>query len=145
MTYQYFSLSNKARLDENESIWVEDSRRIKIPDGQLEKLLSLFARFQNHKAEVLQKVFVDFEEDFEEIEGEYYIQASTESKLQWIEYMESLLNFILSSNDNIYELFEILPDWNYDNDEYAFMIKALIQIVRESIRLGEPIDKWLAH
>ena len=80
-----------------------------------------------------------------EIEGEYYIEASAEIKIQWIEYLDYLLNFILNAKDNIYELFETLPDWYYDNDEYVLMIKALIQIVRESIRLNEPIDKWLAH
>lgn len=146
MTYQYFSLSNKANLNKNESIWIGNSTCIRIPDGQLEKLFSLFSRFKNHEAEILQKVFVDFEDEFEvEIEGEYYIEASAEIKIQWIEYLDYLLNFILNAKDNIYELFETLPDWYYDNDEYVLMIKALIQIVRESIRLNEPIDKWLAH
>lgn len=146
MTYQYFSLSNKANLDENESIWIVNSTCIKIPDGQLEKLFSLFSRFKNHEAEILQKVFVDFEEEFEvEIEDEYYIEASAEIKIQWIEYLDSLLDFILNAKDNIYEHFTPLPDWYYDNDEYARIIKALIQIVRESIRLNQPINKWLAH
>lgn len=145
MTHRYFALSENARLNEEESLWIPRSNWIKVPQEAFEHLLSIFNGYEPEKGETLGILFLNtFNESYDLlIDDEYYLAPPAEIKFQWIASLQLLSRFVEAAESNVIELFLPVPKWYYDNDEYISMIDAVIRFIEESIRLDEPVQTWL--
>jgi hypothetical protein len=114
-----------------------DERWVRIPKEHWNLILDFAATFDQHKAEELDEC--SWAADNNDLDC---VQASTDELKSLILFMEDLAQKISGADPLVPNSTEEVPD-ALENEEHVQMLKAVITVFNESLRLEEPFRAWV--